>query len=54
MMNGEPQNYKGLFITDFDGTLLRTDRTLDEKDLETLEKLGRMNIVRVIATGRSL
>ncbi len=54
MMNGEPQNYKGLFITDFDGTLLRTDRTLAEKDLETLERLGRMNIVRVIATGRSL
>jgi len=54
MMNSEPQNYKGLFITDFDGTLLRSDRTLDEKDLETLEKLGRMNIVRVIATGRSL
>jgi len=53
-VNGEPQNYKGLFITDFDGTLLRTDRTLAEKDLETLQRLGSMNIVRVIATGRSL
>ena len=53
-VNGEPPNYKGLFITDFDGTLLRSDRTLADKDLETLQQLGDMNIVRVIATGRSL
>ena len=53
-MNGELQKYNGLFITDFDGTLLRTDRTLADKDLETLQRLGDMNVVRVIATGRSL
>ena len=53
-MNNAPQAYKRLFITDFDGTLLRTDRTLADKDLETLKKLGDMNVVRVIATGRSL
>ena len=53
-VNPEPLNYNGLFITDFDGTLLRSDRTLDNRDLETLERLGRENIVRVIATGRSL
>lgn len=53
-VNSESQEYKGLFITDFDGTLLRSDRTLADKDLETLQQLGDMNIVRVIATGRSL
>lgn len=53
-MNSESLKSKRLFITDFDGTLLRSDRTLDERNLETLEKLGRKNIVRVIATGRSL
>jgi hydroxymethylpyrimidine pyrophosphatase-like HAD family hydrolase len=44
----------GLFVTDLDGTLLRSDRTFAEKDLLALERLGRMNITRVIATGRSL
>ena len=44
----------GLFVTDLDGTLLRSDRTFAEKDLLALEQLGRMNITRVIATGRSL
>jgi Cof subfamily protein (haloacid dehalogenase superfamily) len=43
----------GLFVTDLDGTLLRSDRTFAEKDLLALERLGRMNITRVIATGRS-
>jgi len=54
-VNGERKEpHRGLFITDFDGTLLRTDRTLADKDIETLQKLGDKNIVRVIATGRSL
>ena len=39
---------------DFDGTLLRSDRTIAAVDLTALAKLGTMGIVRVIATGRSL
>jgi hydroxymethylpyrimidine pyrophosphatase-like HAD family hydrolase len=44
----------GLFIMDLDGTLLRSDRTFAEPDLLALERLGDLNIVRTIATGRSL
>ena len=49
---GEPS--RGLFIMDFDGTLLRTDRTFSSIDLDALERLGDLGIVRSIATGRSL
>jgi hypothetical protein len=45
---------RGLFVTDFDGTFLRSDRTFAENDLQALERLGKMNITRVIATGRSI
>ncbi len=45
---------EGLFVTDFDGTFLRSDRTFAEEDLLALIKLGAMNITRVIATGRSI
>ena len=44
----------GLFIMDFDGTLLRSDRTFSSIDLEALEQLGELGIIRAIATGRSL
>ncbi len=44
----------GLFVTDLDGTLLRSDRTLAAAERECLERLGRRHIVRVIATGRSM
>ena len=44
----------GLFVTDFDGTLLRSDRTFAEGDLRALKRLGTLNITRVIATGRSM
>ena len=44
---------KGLFVTDLDGTLLRSDRTFAEADLNALKKLGELHITRVIATGRS-
>ncbi len=44
----------GLFIMDLDGTLLRSDRTFAGPDLEALRKLGDLNVVRTIATGRSL
>lgn len=44
----------GMVITDLDGTLLRSDCTFSPTDLATLEYLGQRQIVRVIATGRSL
>lgn len=44
----------GLFIMDLDGTLLRSDRTFADPDLKALKMLGDHNIVRAIATGRSL
>jgi Cof subfamily protein (haloacid dehalogenase superfamily) len=45
---------KGLFIMDFDGTLLRSDRTFADADLDALRQLGERGVVRAIATGRSL
>lgn len=43
-----------LFITDFDGTLLRSDRTLSDKDLEAIKILPEHNVTLAVATGRSL
>ena len=45
---------RGLFIMDFDGTLLRSDQTVALEDLDALQQLGELDIIRVIATGRSL
>ena len=45
---------KKLFITDFDGTLLRDDKTISQKDVRTLEALRLKKIITVIATGRSV
>ena len=42
-----------IFVTDFDGTLYSDDHTVSSVDLETFEKLGKLNIKRVIATGRT-
>ena len=44
----------GLFVTDLDGTLLRSDRTFAAADLAALRRLGECGVVRVVATGRSL
>jgi Cof subfamily protein (haloacid dehalogenase superfamily) len=49
---GEPPC--GLFVCDFDGTLLRSDRSFSNADLEALKQLDAFGIVRVIATGRSI
>jgi len=54
---GEPPGENppgGLFIMDLDGTLLRSDRTFGTSDLEALKMLGDLNVVRAIATGRSM
>ena len=44
----------GLFITDFDGTLLGSDGTLAQRDIKALEFLTRYGVKTAIATGRSL
>ncbi len=46
-------NYKGLVVTDLDGTLLSSGGALSIENRSTLIRLGEMNIVRVVATGRS-
>ncbi|HEX38028.1 MAG TPA: HAD family phosphatase [Candidatus Cloacimonetes bacterium] len=43
-----------IVFTDLDGTLLRQDRQIGGRDLNTLHKLGKAGINRVLATGRSL
>ncbi len=43
-----------MFITDYDGTLRRSDGTLSSGDIRALEDLKDSNVVRVLATGRSL
>jgi hypothetical protein len=50
----EDRQPRGLFIMDFDGTLLRSDRTFSSIDLDALGQLGELGIIRTIATGRSL
>ena len=50
----EGRQPRGLFIMDFDGTLLRSDRTFSSIDLDALRQLGELGIIRTIATGRSL
>ncbi len=47
------QTPRGLFVCDFDGTLLRSDRSFSDKDLAALKRLGELGIIRAIATGRS-
>jgi hydroxymethylpyrimidine pyrophosphatase-like HAD family hydrolase len=55
VVNGkQPCPCRGFFITDLDGTLFRSDRTAADVDLKTLKDLGKMGVVRAVATGRSL
>lgn len=46
--------FRGMFITDFDGTLLKSDHTLCRRDIKELEGLKDKGIKIVIATGRSI
>ncbi len=48
------ESYKGLFATDFDGTLLTFDKRVLAENYRALEKLSERRVMRVIATGRSL
>jgi Cof subfamily protein (haloacid dehalogenase superfamily) len=54
LSNEQKSSPKGLFITDFDGTLLGSDGTVAQRDLDALAKLSRHGVKTAIATGRSL
>ncbi len=43
-----------MVVTDLDGTLTRSNGSLNQKDLETLKELKEKKVIRVIATGRNL
>jgi len=43
-----------MVVTDLDGTLLNGDRAISTPDRDALLECSRRNVVRVIATGRSL
>ena len=45
---------KGILVTDFDGTLYRSNKTIGKDDLKTLYYLKKHGYLCVIATGRSL
>lgn len=49
-----PTDARGMFITDYDGTLRRSDGSLNPRDVCALENLAALNAIRVLATGRSL
>lgn len=43
-----------IFITDFDGTLLKDDKTIAHEDIDALKQLKNYGIITCIATGRSI
>lgn len=43
-----------LVATDLDGTFLRNDHSISDKNIEALHLLGSKNITRVAATGRNM
>lgn len=45
--------YKGLFVTDLDGTLLTDAKTFNKRDLDALQTLRDQGYAVAIATGRS-
>ncbi len=52
-MNFDLKNTR-LVVTDLDGTFLKDDRTISDRNLEALQLLGEKKIVRAVATGRNL
>ncbi|MCF7913958.1 MAG: Cof-type HAD-IIB family hydrolase [Spirochaetaceae bacterium] len=46
--------YRGMVVSDFDGTLYDKTNGFTNEDIKTLETLEKRNYVRVLATGRSL
>ena len=54
MQNNRSNVCRGLFITDFDGTLIGSDGRFSDRDMHALASLGEKGIKTAIATGRSL
>lgn len=52
--NQSPSQVDGLFVTDLDGTLLTSERTIRHEDFTSLAHLRKSNRAVAIATGRSL
>jgi Cof subfamily protein (haloacid dehalogenase superfamily) len=52
-INCRKEKYRGLFVSDLDGTLLTNERKIAPADLEALSQLRRMGYLTAIATGRS-
>ena len=48
------EKYKGICVTDLDGTLLNLEHQVSKQDLAALHRLRSEKICRVAATGRSL
>jgi len=48
------KKYRGMVVTDFDGTIYTSGKKIHPNDLDTLRKLEKNGFVRVIATGRSM
>ena len=48
-----PQTPK-MLLTDFDGTIKPSNRPVAPADIEAMAELGRLGVIRVVATGRSL
>ncbi len=46
--------YRGMVVSDFDGTLYEKSNGFSDRDLSTLSELEQRQYVRVLATGRSL
>lgn len=46
--------YKGVYVTDLDGTLLPHQGEISPRNLALLQRLGEEGVCRVLATGRSL
>ena len=46
--------YRGMVISDFDGTIYDKENGFYNEDIDTLKTLIKRNYVRVLATGRSL
>ena len=47
------RNYKGLFVSDLDGTLLNNKRQITPTDLKALDRLRENGYLVATATGRS-
>ncbi len=45
---------RSLFVTDLDGTLFNDDKTISERDFDTLARLRSKGVVVAVATGRSI